>query len=122
MSFTVYKVTIQREVKTSDGAGGKVSSWVADTDTSGNVREYCARFHFYRGGHGSIVREEESSHNSQGAGVETRYLGYWAFLKPFPVGLTPNMRLVAPEGTVWVIQDVRNYDCWSLQADVEVLK
>lgn len=111
MSLNPVAVSIQAPARTGDGAGGKGISWNV-------VATGFATINFYR--KESLLRLEQAAHNAQGPGVNTKTLRLIVFESPFPTILV-EYRIVAADGTKYVVQDVRPYDDW-LEVDTEIIE
>lgn len=113
MSLKVQWISILRERRLGDGAGGKtvVLFSLRQRYRVTVNRRRSARYD---------LRLEQSAHNLQGPGVETATRRVVCFRRPFPQ-LLHDDRLVTEDGTTYTVHTLRQYD-WSLQVDCEVVR
>ena len=111
MSLQAVTVSILREVRTGDGAGGKA---VSLTTVASGVS---AGVNFYRTT--SETRLETATGSVSGPGVLTQTKRLVTFLPPFP-DVRVNDRIAVANGATYVVQFVRTY-AQTLQVDVEVV-
>lgn len=117
MSLKPETITIRRPTKSSDGAGGKVSTF-QNLGTAQGTRN------FYSSKRGT--RQESSGGGGTGPGVSTQQLRLFVFERPFVetepgivAGIRVGYQLQTDDGLLHKVLTVRPYDS-NLQVDTEV--
>ncbi len=113
MSLKKIAVSVEREVRGSDGAGGKTRSWTRILSNLTATKNYYSS--------ASLLRLEQADHNAAGPGVQTRTLQLFTFRPPFPIGIQREDRIYGADGKRWSVRFIRGYDT-TLQIDTELVE
>lgn len=114
MSFRPITVTIERPVRTGDGAGGKIV--LPPEIVAAGVT---ARRHRYT--RVSEDRREAAPGGAAGPGVQTVYDCFYAFRPPYPAVQKGDVIVEDVSGERRRVLVVRNGYDWTMQVDCEVV-